>query len=225
MLTAAKETNAEHGLRPWTSCEAFNEWLEGSYLEPSTEWGFSYLEAKRPPFPRKESAMKQIVPILLLCLALASAVGAEDGIPHDSKIARATQGWQRLLLNPLDDTSSVATGAWKMKGTYVIPFLSPKLGWTALALGATAAEQAGAKGDFRVRETVPGETRTIGLWVHLAEDSNVVRMGVQVYDSQNEVLLAMVPAEWTGWRWVEADLAMPSRRIRRPTRTRPSTTR
>lgn len=67
--------------------------------------------------------MKQIVPILLLCLALASAVGAEDSIPHDSKIARATQGGQRLLLNPLDDTSSVATGAWKMKGTEALQFV------------------------------------------------------------------------------------------------------
>ena len=65
--------------------------------------------------------MKQIVPILLLCLALASAVGAEDGIPHDSKIARAMQGRQRLLLNPLDDTSSVATGAWKMKKGNELP--------------------------------------------------------------------------------------------------------
>ena len=33
MLTAAKETIAENGLRPWISCEAFNEWLEDSYLE------------------------------------------------------------------------------------------------------------------------------------------------------------------------------------------------
>ena len=169
--------------------------------------------------------MKQIVPILLLCLALASAVGAEDGIPHDSKIARATQGGQRLLLNPLDDTTSVAAGGWKMKGTYVIAAISPKLGWTALTLGATAAEQAGAKGDFRVRETVPGETRTIGLWVHLAEDANVARVGVQVYDAQNEVLLAVVPADWTGWRWVEVIWPMPSRLIRRPIRTKPSITR
>jgi len=54
MLTAAKETIAEHGLRPWISCEAFNEWLEGSYLEPSTQWGFSYLEAIRDTLGRAE---------------------------------------------------------------------------------------------------------------------------------------------------------------------------
>ena len=52
MLTAAKETIAEHGLRPWISCEAFNEWFEGSYLEPSTQWGFSYLEAIRDTLGR-----------------------------------------------------------------------------------------------------------------------------------------------------------------------------
>ena len=54
MLTAAKETIAEHGLRPWISCEAFNEWLEGSYLEPSTQWGFSYLDAIRDTLGRAE---------------------------------------------------------------------------------------------------------------------------------------------------------------------------
>ena len=141
--------------------------------------------------------------------ALASAVAAEEGIPSDSAIARAAQGWQRLLLNPLDDAVSVATGAWRMKGTYVRTAdpIPPKLGSTALTLGAAEAEQAGAKGDFRVRESVPGETRTIGLWVHLVEDSNVARVGVQVYDSQGEALLALVPAEWTGWKWVEVDLA------------------
>ena len=128
---------------------------------------------------------------------------------RESKIARAANGEQRLLLNPLDDTASVAAGGWKLKRTHVATaeHIVPKLGWTALTLGAAEAEQAGAKGDFRVREDVPGETRTIGLWVHLAEDANVARVGVQVYDAQNEALLAVVPADWTGWRWVEVDLA------------------
>jgi hypothetical protein len=112
-------------------------------------------------------------------------------------------------LNPLDDTALVAAGGWKMKRTHVATaeHIAPKLGWTSLTLRAAEAEQAGAKGDFRVREDVPGETRTIGLWVHLAEDANVARVGVQVYDAQNEALLAVVPADWTGWSWVEIDLA------------------
>ena len=160
-------------------------------------------------------------------LALAPAVGADDAIPRDSKIARAENGEQRLLLNPLDEAASVVTGAWRMKRTYVATAerIPVKLGETALMLGAAEAEQAGAKGDFRVREDVPGETRTIGFWVHLAEEANVARVGIQVEDAQNEVLLAVVPAAWTGWRWVEVDLAVssPSRlgsRFGRSMRTR-----
>ena len=52
-------------------------------------------------------------------LAISFGVSAEDGIPRDSVIARAAHDRQRLLLNPMDDAASVATGAWKMKGTYV----------------------------------------------------------------------------------------------------------
>lgn len=130
-------------------------------------------------------------------------------MPRESKIARGGDGGQRLLLNPLDDVASVAVGGWKMKRTYVTTaqHITPKLGRTALTLGAAEAEQAGAKGDFRVHQDVPGETRTIGVWVYLAEDANVARVGVQVYDAQGEALLAVVPADWTGWKWVEVDLA------------------
>ena len=142
-------------------------------------------------------------------LTLLSAVGAEEAVPSDSVIGRAGHDCQRLLLNPLDDAASVATGAWKMRGTYVTAAgkVPPKLGGTALTLGAAEAQQAGAKGDFRVDDGLPGTTQTIGLWAHLEKDANVARMGVQVHDSQGEVLLVLVPAEWTGWRWVEVDLA------------------
>ncbi|MCX6360187.1 MAG: glycoside hydrolase family 99-like domain-containing protein [Armatimonadetes bacterium] len=47
MLQAARQTIEKRGLRKFVSCEAFNEWLEGSYVEPSTQWGFGYLEALR----------------------------------------------------------------------------------------------------------------------------------------------------------------------------------
>ena len=142
-------------------------------------------------------------------LALASTGRAQDGLPQDSRIRGAALDCQRLLLNPMDDTASVATGAWKMKGTYVAEAtdITPKLGATALTLGCAEAEQAGAKGDFRVHETVPGETRAIGLWAHLAKDANVARVGIQVYDSEGEALSAVVPAEWEGWKWIEVDLA------------------
>ncbi|GAG51280.1 unnamed protein product, partial [marine sediment metagenome] len=49
----------------------------------------------------------------------ACAIGSDDAIPRDSAIAHGPQGWQRLLLNPMEDASSVGTGAWKLKGTYV----------------------------------------------------------------------------------------------------------
>jgi hypothetical protein len=50
MLREARKAIAEHGLRKFVSVEAFNEWLEGSYVEPSTQWGYAYLEALRDVF-------------------------------------------------------------------------------------------------------------------------------------------------------------------------------
>jgi hypothetical protein len=50
LLTAAKTFIEKRGLRKFVSIEAFNEWLEGSYIEPSTQWGLTYLEAIREAF-------------------------------------------------------------------------------------------------------------------------------------------------------------------------------
>jgi hypothetical protein len=50
LLTAAKTFIEKRGLRKFVSIEAFNEWLEGSYVEPSTQWGLTYLEAIREAF-------------------------------------------------------------------------------------------------------------------------------------------------------------------------------
>lgn len=50
LLASAKATIEKRGLRKFVSIEAFNEWLEGSYLEPSTQWGQTYLEAVREAF-------------------------------------------------------------------------------------------------------------------------------------------------------------------------------
>lgn len=50
LLAAAKTLIAERGLRKFVSIEAFNEWLEGSYIEPSTQWGLTYLEVIREAF-------------------------------------------------------------------------------------------------------------------------------------------------------------------------------
>ena len=155
-------------------------------------------------------------------LALASAVGAEDGIPRDSRLA--VHDRQRLLLNPMDDAASVTAGSWKMNGTYVTTAedVPAKLGRTALTLGAAEAEQAGAKGDFRVYEDVPGETRTIGLWVHLAEDANVARLAFRFTIHRTKRCWPWFPRNGragSGSKWI---WPIPSRRIRRPTRTKPS---
>lgn len=43
----AVATIEQRGLRKLVNIEAWNEWLEGSYVEPSTQWGYGYLEAIR----------------------------------------------------------------------------------------------------------------------------------------------------------------------------------
>ena len=59
MLRRAKAFIAERGLRRFVNIEAWNEWLEGSYMEPSTQWGLSYLEAVRDTLGRAEGAAEQ----------------------------------------------------------------------------------------------------------------------------------------------------------------------
>jgi hypothetical protein len=53
LLVAAKAFIDQRGLRKFVSIEAFNEWLEGSYVEPGTQWGLTYLEAIREAFRKR----------------------------------------------------------------------------------------------------------------------------------------------------------------------------
>lgn len=53
MLRLAKEFVEKNGLRKMIIIEAWNEWGEGSYIEPSREWGFAYLDAIRDVFVGK----------------------------------------------------------------------------------------------------------------------------------------------------------------------------
>lgn len=61
MLSLAKEFIEEKNLRKMVIIEAWNEWGEGSYIEPSREWGFAYLDAIRDVFMGKEEH-EDIVP-------------------------------------------------------------------------------------------------------------------------------------------------------------------
>lgn len=53
MLRLAKEFVEKNKLRKMVIIEAWNEWGEGSYIEPSREWGFAYLDAIRNVFVGK----------------------------------------------------------------------------------------------------------------------------------------------------------------------------
>lgn len=61
MLSLAKEFIEEKNLRKMVIIEAWNEWGEGSYIEPSREWGFAYLDAIRNVFVGKDEHI-DIVP-------------------------------------------------------------------------------------------------------------------------------------------------------------------
>jgi len=37
----------------------------------------------------------------------------------------------------------------------------------------------------------------------LTKDANIEKLGIQVYDAQSEALMMLVPADWSGWKWVE----------------------
>jgi hypothetical protein len=53
LLRKSKEFIERRGLRKFVTIEAWNEWLEGSYVEPSTQWGLAYLDAIRDVFARR----------------------------------------------------------------------------------------------------------------------------------------------------------------------------
>lgn len=122
-------------------------------------------------------------------------------------MAKAAPGLQRLLLNPLDEGGVLSTAQWKMKQTSAVPYagLEPKAGSVALKFQGTA-QSASAKGDFTIHHAVPGEASHLGAWFHIAPDSNVASLGFQITDAEGEVHFNLVPADWSGWKWIEQDL-------------------
>jgi hypothetical protein len=142
--------------------------------------------------------------------AAASASGAAGSVvvPTESVMGRAGGSIQRLLLSALEADSSINKAGWKMANLTT----GAASGQTVAKFGQSAvllrgeAESAGAKGDFGVYGAVPGNAKVLGMWVHLAPDSNVDKVGFQFTDNEGEAFLAQVAANWQGWKWVEIDL-------------------
>lgn len=154
--------------------------------------------------------------VTLLCLGVstlpvvgcrAQTTGAQNTpvVPAQSAIGRANS-LQQLLLSSFEADTSIGKAGWMLKDLGARPAtVAPKMGQTAMLLHGEA-EAAGAKGDFTVSGAVPGAAKLLGLWVHLAADANVARLGFQIHDAEGESLMATVPANWQGWKWVEVDL-------------------
>lgn len=140
-----------------------------------------------------------------LSFVLSGCALADAVAPPESMMARAEAGLQRILLSPLEADSPIFKAGWQMDNLSAVPAaaaIQPKFGATALTLSGKA-NRAGAKGDFTLSDFAPGETKTLGVWVFLAPDSNVDKLGFQLYDGEGEALIVMRSADWTGWKWVE----------------------
>lgn len=61
-LILAKEFVEKNKLRKIIVIEAWNEWGEGSYIEPSREWGFSFLDIVKKIFAKEDEIHEDIVP-------------------------------------------------------------------------------------------------------------------------------------------------------------------
>lgn len=117
------------------------------------------------------------------CLVLVAAALAAAEVPT------LGSGLRQVLLNPLDAPAGAGTGGWKMGGlTVVASGGTPKLGVAALRF-AGVAEIAGGKGDCSLQAPALANCRRLGLWVDLATDANVAKVGLQFADGSGEVLL------------------------------------
>jgi len=151
---------------------------------------------------------------LPLCGALTSCEAAPAQvqaapIQPDNANGVLDAGVQRVLLSPLDVGSNVGKGAYRMGQLSVEAAPSsvvPKFGQSALVFSGLA-ESGGAKGDFTVSGAVPGRPQSLGAWMYLAPNANVSSVGFQFYDAEGEGLMFQVPADWTGWKWVEVNFA------------------
>ena len=163
-------------------------------------------------YHRRSLLLLVFFPLFFLSVVSSAAHAAAPVVPGNSGMGRAGAGLQRLLLSALDADSQVGKAGWRMADLSVAPApaaTGAKLGQGALRFRGDAAE-AGAKGDFTVSGPVPGNCRWVGMWVHLGPGANVGTVGFQFHDGEGESLTVSVPADWQGWKWVEADLSTPN---------------
>ena len=143
--------------------------------------------------------------VVAFSVSLSNCVAAAPADIDTAQVAKAPL--QRVLLSPLGAGSAIDKAGYKMGEMRVAPAdIEAKLGQSALVFSGRA-EGAGSKGDFTVAGAVPGNAKTVGFWAYLAPDANVESVGLQTYDAEGEALLFQVPANWTGWKWIELDLA------------------
>ncbi|MBC7328903.1 glycoside hydrolase family 99-like domain-containing protein [bacterium] len=92
-LREAKDFVEKRGLRKIVVIEAWNEWGEGSYIEPSREWGFAYLDAVRDVFLGKGEHLDLVPQDIGLPL-----VEAESPPPRDSwDFEEGLEGWSAMM--------------------------------------------------------------------------------------------------------------------------------
>ncbi len=144
--------------------------------------------------------------LLLLPIFLSVAsVRAGELVPAGSEVGALRPGQSLHLLSALELGSFVKPDGWHMEHFAVEKADAPaKLGRDALTFRGTSAEA--AKGDFDIGGPLPGEALAVGWWFHLTEGANVRELGLQFYDNEGESLIYLVPANWTGWKWVETPL-------------------
>ena len=162
-------------------------------------------DAAHGPHTGSQSLFVRVLgPILFAFIGCSTVLSARasEFVPAGSEVGALQPGEGLHLLSALEVGSFVKPDGWRMGQFAVEKSTVPaKLGRDALLFRGTAAEA--AKGDFDIGGPLPGETLAFGCWFHLTEDANVREVGFQFHDNEGEALQYLVPADWTGWKWVE----------------------
>ncbi len=148
-----------------------------------------------------------LVALCVACQVSTAARGTEGWLPEKSIVGALQPGERLHLVSAMEAGSPIEPGGWNMQATaWAIARreISPRLGRNAITFRGEAGEP--GKGDFRIRNEVPGELLALGAWFHVQQNANVREVGFQVYDQEGEALLYLAPVHDVGWRWVEAPL-------------------